>query len=52
MIKTKKELSECLKYEKKRYGTIPRFWFILSSFGISDIAIIPMDPAMEVRILQ
>lgn len=40
MIRTKQELKACLKYERKRYGTIPKHWRLLSCFGISESAIV------------
>ena len=40
MIKTKIELKKTLSYEKERYGNIPKLWYLLSLFGISEKAII------------
>lgn len=40
MINTKTDLKNTLSYEKERYGNIPRCWFLLSLFGISEKAII------------
>ena len=40
MIQSKKDLKDCLKYEKNRYCSIPKFWRLLSFLGISENAII------------
>ena len=40
MIQSKKELKEFLKYEKKNYGNVPRFWRLLSFLGASEKSII------------
>lgn len=40
MIKTKKDLKDTLAYEKKRYGKIPKMWYLFSALNINEMSII------------